>query len=158
MQRLLNPLGWSALVGARAIGLAWPALKLLPRVEVSRRRALVSSLTLAVAGFPLDFIALYGTGAVIDELQHAHPSLPEPLAFVPWSPFIALALVRFVQWLLVLRLGFRVPRERASRWAGLGVLYSFVLDVVTFVLVFPSQWFWSEWLWDWPALTGVLAD
>jgi hypothetical protein len=141
MGQALNLLGLAAVLGVRAAGLALPPRRLRSRVGVSRRRALVSSLTFAVVGLTLDTATYVGVSTLLRGL----PNLSEELDFiVGWSTlFTAFALTRFVQWLVVLRWGFRVERERLSRLARFGVLYTFVLDAVTFVIVRPSGLFWG---------------
>jgi hypothetical protein len=143
MGQSLNLLGGAAVLGMRAAGLAFPPRRLRSRVGVSRRRALVSSLTFAVVGLILDTATYVGVLILLRGLPL--PNLSEELDFiVGWSTlFTAFALTRYVQWLAVLRWGFRVEREYLSRLARFGVLYTFVLDAVTFVIVRPSGLFWG---------------
>src|SRR5687768_6427083 len=114
MTRDLNLLGWSAVLGVRAVGLALPALGLRSRVGVSRRRAIISSLTFTVVGLALDLLTLLGAVAALSRLLDGLPNLGQAPSFiVGWlALLIALALARFVQWFVVLRWGFRVERER----------------------------------------------
>lgn len=142
MGQPLNLLGLAAVLSVRAAGLALPPRRIRSRVGVSRR-ALVSSLTFAVVGLILDTATYVGVLILLRGLPL--PNLSEELDFiVGWSTlFTAFALTRFVQWLVVLRWGFRVEREYLSRLARFGVLYTFVLDAVTFVIVRPSGLFWG---------------
>ena len=144
MTRALNLLGWSTVLSVRAVGLASPAFGLRPRAGVSRLQAIVGSLTFAVVGLALDVPLLFGAVAALSSLLNALPSLGEaPSLIVVWSGILtALALARFVQWFVVLRWGLRVERERVSRLARFGVLYSFVLDAVTAAILLSSGWFW----------------
>ena len=145
MGQALNPLGGAVVLAVRAAGLAWPPRRLRSRIGVSRGRALASAFTFAVVGLILDTATLVGVDIALRRLLNGLPNLSEELGFiVSWSTlFTVFALARFAQWLVVLRWGFRVERERVSRLARFGVLYTFVLDAITYVIVRPTGLFWG---------------